>query len=45
MTNYIELNQTYELDVYPKRDIVIVKGKNAKVWDDKGEEYITAGDE
>ncbi len=40
MTNYIELHQTYELDVYPKRDIVIVKGKNAKVWDDKGDEYI-----
>lgn len=40
MKNYKELHQTYELDVYPKRDIVIVKGKNAKVWDDKGEEYI-----
>lgn len=40
MTDYKELHQTYELDVYPKRDIVIIKGKNAKVWDDKGEEYI-----
>lgn len=40
MTNYKKLHQNYELDVYPKRDIVIVRGKNAKVWDDKGDEYI-----
>lgn len=40
MTDYKELHQKYELDVYPKRDIVIVKGKNARIWDDKGEEYI-----
>lgn len=40
MTNYKELHHTYELDVYPKRDVVIVKGKNATIWDDKGEEYI-----
>lgn len=40
MTNYMELEQQYELGVYPKRDIVLVKGKNAKVWDDQGNEYI-----
>ena len=38
--NYVELENTYSFDVYPKRDLVIVKGKNAKVWDDKGREYI-----
>ena len=30
MKDYKELHHTYELDVYPKRDIVIVKGKNAR---------------
>jgi len=40
MTDFIELEKKYEFDVYPKRDAVIVRGKNAKVWDDKGKEYI-----
>ncbi len=40
MTNFMELQQKYEFDVYPKRDITIVKGKGAKVWDDRGNEYI-----
>ena len=37
--------EKYELPVYPKRDIAIVKGKGAKVWDSEGNEYIdcTAG--
>ena len=40
MTNYKELETKYEFDVYPKRDLVIVKGKNAKIWDNEGKEYI-----
>ncbi len=40
MTNIIELQKQYEFDVYPKRDIVITKGKNAILWDDQGNEYI-----
>ena len=40
MTNYIELQKQYEFDVYPKRDVVLTRGKNARVWDDKGNEYI-----
>jgi acetylornithine/LysW-gamma-L-lysine aminotransferase len=40
MTNAKELQHQYELEVYPKRELTIVKGKNAKVWDDRGEEYI-----
>jgi acetylornithine/LysW-gamma-L-lysine aminotransferase len=36
----MELQQQYEFDVYPKREVTIVKGKGAKVWDDKGNEYI-----
>ncbi|MFH1439510.1 MAG: aminotransferase class III-fold pyridoxal phosphate-dependent enzyme [Candidatus Woesearchaeota archaeon] len=38
--NYKELEQKYEFDVFPKRDLVIVRGKDAKVWDDQGNEYI-----
>jgi acetylornithine/LysW-gamma-L-lysine aminotransferase len=31
---------TYTLPVYPKRDIVIVRGKEAKLYDEQGREYI-----
>jgi len=40
MKDYKEINKQYEFDVYPKRDVVLVKGKGAKLWDDKGNEYI-----
>jgi acetylornithine/LysW-gamma-L-lysine aminotransferase len=40
MSNFIELEKTYEFDVYPKRDLVLVRGKGAKVWDADGKEYI-----
>lgn len=40
MSNYKELIDKYEVNVYPKRDIVIVKGSGAKVWDENGKEYI-----
>lgn len=40
MTDYLEVEKHYELGVYPKREIVLVKGKNAKVWDQDGREYI-----
>lgn len=40
MKNYKELIDTYEVAVYPKRDLVIVKGKEATVWDENGNEYI-----
>ena len=40
MTDLKELQQQYEFDVYPKRDVVLVRGEGAKVWDDAGREYI-----
>jgi len=40
MKNYRELIDKYEVAVYPKRDLVIVKGKEATIWDEKGNEYI-----
>jgi acetylornithine/LysW-gamma-L-lysine aminotransferase len=38
--NYKSLQENDEFDVYPKRGITIVRGKNSKVWDDKGNQYI-----
>lgn len=40
MSKYKELIDKYEVEVYPKRDIVIVKGKEATLWDEDGNEYI-----
>ncbi len=40
MTDLKELEKTYEFNVYPKRDVVLVRGKGAKVWDSDGKEYI-----
>lgn len=40
MRDWIQLEQQYELEVYPKRDVCIVRGENAKLWDDKGKIYI-----
>jgi len=36
--NQIEIDNT--LNLYPKRNLVLVKGENAKVWDEKGNVYI-----
>ncbi len=40
MIDYITLENEYSFDVYPKRDVVIVRGENARVWDIQGREYI-----
>jgi acetylornithine/LysW-gamma-L-lysine aminotransferase len=40
MTNFKELENTYGLEVYLKRDLVLVRGKDARLWDDQGKEYI-----
>ena len=40
MKDYKALTQKYEMDVYPRRDVVLVKGKGARMWDDQGNEYI-----
>lgn len=34
------LEDTYEIDVYPRRDIVLVRGKKSKLYDENGREYI-----
>lgn len=40
MTDFKALEETYEFSVYPKRDLVLVRGKNARVWDNNGKDYI-----
>lgn len=40
MTEFKALEDTYGFSVYPKRDLVLVRGENAKVWDVDGHEYI-----
>ncbi|CAB1062386.1 Adenosylmethionine-8-amino-7-oxononanoate aminotransferase (EC [Olavius sp. associated proteobacterium Delta 1] len=35
-----ELEQKYELAVYPRRDIVLAGGQGARLFDDQGREYI-----
>ncbi|MYC89204.1 MAG: acetylornithine/succinylornithine family transaminase [Gemmatimonadales bacterium] len=38
--NARETERTYALEVFPKRDITIVRGEGACVWDDEGRRYI-----
>ena len=34
------MEQAYELSVYPRRDVVLVSGKGARLYDEEGREYI-----
>jgi LysW-gamma-L-lysine/LysW-L-ornithine aminotransferase len=36
----IQLEQRYTSGCYPKREITIVRGEGARLWDDAGREYI-----
>ncbi len=38
--NTRQIEDRFAFDVYPRRDIVIVRGEGAKLWDDDGKEYI-----
>lgn len=40
MKNFKEIQEKYELGVFPKRDVVIVRGRNALLFDESGKEYI-----
>jgi acetylornithine/LysW-gamma-L-lysine aminotransferase len=40
MSGTIELEGTYTSGVYSKRDVAIVRGKGALLWDDSGRRYI-----
>jgi len=36
----IQREQRYTSGCYPKREIAIVRGEGARLWDDTGREYI-----
>jgi acetylornithine/LysW-gamma-L-lysine aminotransferase len=38
--NIRETEQTYALDLFPRRDVTIVRGEGATLWDDTGRSYI-----
>ncbi len=38
--NVKDLEERYVLPVYPRRDLVLVRGKAAKLYDEEGREYI-----
>ncbi len=38
--NLIELENKYLPAIFPKRPVILVKGKGSKVWDIEGKEYI-----
>ena len=38
--NFREAEQTWGLEVYPKRDLTLVRGSGAEVWDDRGRRYL-----
>ena len=43
--NYADTEKKFAFELYPKRDITLVRGQGATVWDDTGKPYIdcTAG--
>ncbi len=38
--DYLNREKRYELGVYPKRDLVLLRGEGARVWDSNGRSYI-----
>jgi acetylornithine/LysW-gamma-L-lysine aminotransferase len=40
VTDYIALEKKFGFEVFPKREIVIVEGKNDILWDSEGKTYI-----
>jgi acetylornithine/succinyldiaminopimelate/putrescine aminotransferase len=40
MDNWQELEHKYYMQTFYRAPITIVKGQGAKVWDDKGKEYL-----
>ena len=45
MTNWIEVENKYYMQVARRQPLVLVKGSGTKIWDDTGKEYLdfTAG--
>ena len=40
MTDWQELESKYYMQVVARTPVTLVKGEGARVWDDKGKEYL-----
>ena len=40
MERAADIERRWALEVFPKRDITLVRGRGAEVWDDEGRRYI-----
>lgn len=40
MSESIDLERRHEFDVFTKRDVCVVRGENARLWDDRGNVYV-----
>lgn len=40
ITNWLEIEKHHDSGIYNKHDVVLVRGKGARVWDSEGNEYI-----
>lgn len=40
MPSYMDIEDQYLFNVYPKRPVILVRGEGARVWDDKGKVYL-----
>jgi acetylornithine/LysW-gamma-L-lysine aminotransferase len=40
MNSFIDIENKYALDIFARRNVALVRGKNARVWDENGKEYI-----
>jgi len=40
MKDFASIQKQFELNVFPKKEITLIKGKDSKVWDSEGREYI-----
>ena len=40
MSTYLDLENKYALNIFARRNVALVRGLNARVWDENGKEYI-----
>ena len=38
--SYADTEKAFAFEVYPKRDLVLVRGEGATVWDEAGNAYV-----
>jgi acetylornithine/LysW-gamma-L-lysine aminotransferase len=40
MSTFLEIENKYALNIFARRNVALVRGLNARVWDENGKEYI-----